>query len=99
MWVRRKACCMRGSHALATCQVQLDSARKMLDVGGGSGAFSYVFTDKHPNLTSLILELPEVRSQPLASRQGLGSAEWPTVHCSEPRDAVDSVRPSREPLL
>jgi len=40
--------------------VQLDSARKMLDVGGGSGAFSYVFTDKHPNLTSLILELPEV---------------------------------------
>jgi hypothetical protein len=34
----------------------------MLDVGGGSGAFSYVFADKHPNLTSLILELPEVNS-------------------------------------
>jgi len=40
--------------------VSLDGASKMLDVGGGSGAFSYVFTGKHPQLSSQILELPEV---------------------------------------
>ena len=32
----------------------------MLDVGGGSGAFSYVFTEATPGLKSLMLELPEV---------------------------------------
>merc|ERR1719393_660568 len=32
----------------------------MLDVGGGSGAFSYVFTEATPGLTSTVLELPEV---------------------------------------
>ena len=34
----------------------------MLDVGGGSGAFSYVFADKYPQLSAKILELPEVHA-------------------------------------
>ena len=41
-------------------KLQLDGAKTMLDVGGGSGAFSYVFTDATPELTSTVLELPEV---------------------------------------
>ena len=32
----------------------------MLDVGGGSGAFSYVFVGATPGLNSTVLELPEV---------------------------------------
>merc|ERR1712048_951978 len=32
----------------------------MLDVGGGSGAFSYVFVEATPGLTSTVLELPQV---------------------------------------
>merc|ERR1711879_823658 len=32
----------------------------MLDVGGGSGAFSYVFVGATPGLKSTVLELPEV---------------------------------------
>jgi len=41
-------------------RLDLGSVTKMLDVGGGSGAFSYVFTGKHPQMTSKVLELPEV---------------------------------------
>ena len=38
----------------------IDGVSTMLDVGGGSGAFSYVFVGATPGLTSTILELPEV---------------------------------------
>lgn len=41
-------------------KLSLDGASTMLDVGGGSGAFSYVFVEKTAGLTSTILELPEV---------------------------------------
>jgi len=39
---------------------KLDGANKMLDVGGGSGAFSYVFVGATPGLESTVLELPGV---------------------------------------
>jgi SAM-dependent methyltransferase len=41
-------------------KLKLDGVVDMLDVGGGSGAFSYVFVDATPGLTSTVLELPEV---------------------------------------
>jgi len=41
-------------------KLSLEGVSKMLDVGGGSGAFSYVFTEATPGLTSTVLELPEV---------------------------------------
>jgi len=41
-------------------RLELTKATSMLDVGGGSGAFSYVFCGKHPQLSSKVLELPEV---------------------------------------
>lgn len=41
-------------------KLQLGDITKMLDVGGGSGAFSYVFVENTPGLTSKVLELPEV---------------------------------------
>lgn len=41
-------------------KLKLDGATDMLDVGGGSGAFSYVFTESTPGLRSTVLELPEV---------------------------------------
>merc|ERR1719310_1165274 len=53
-----------GSMATARYMVKkklsLDGVTSMLDVGGGSGAFSYVFTEKTPGLKSTVLELPEV---------------------------------------
>jgi len=39
---------------------KLDGAKKMLDVGGGSGAFSYIFVGATPGLESTVLELPGV---------------------------------------
>eukprot|EP00929_Paragymnodinium_shiwhaense_P089347 TRINITY_DN494_c0_g1_i1.p1 TRINITY_DN494_c0_g1~~TRINITY_DN494_c0_g1_i1.p1 ORF type:complete len:413 (-),score=105.59 TRINITY_DN494_c0_g1_i1:90-1271(-) len=41
-------------------KLQLGGITSMLDVGGGSGAFSYVFVGATPGLNSTILELPEV---------------------------------------
>mmetsp|Transcript_78527 Transcript_78527/g.138348 ORF Transcript_78527/g.138348 Transcript_78527/m.138348 type:complete len:390 (+) Transcript_78527:57-1226(+) len=41
-------------------KLQLGGITDMLDVGGGSGAFSYVFTGATPGLKSTVLELPEV---------------------------------------
>merc|ERR1719243_385676 len=41
-------------------KLQLGGVSSMLDVGGGSGAFSYVFVGATPGLESTVLELPEV---------------------------------------
>merc|ERR1712190_512704 len=41
-------------------KLQLGGINKMLDVGGGSGAFSYVFVEATPGLSSTVLELPQV---------------------------------------
>jgi len=41
-------------------KLQLGNISSMLDVGGGSGAFSYVFVGATPGLKSTVLELPEV---------------------------------------
>eukprot|EP00929_Paragymnodinium_shiwhaense_P089348 TRINITY_DN494_c0_g2_i1.p1 TRINITY_DN494_c0_g2~~TRINITY_DN494_c0_g2_i1.p1 ORF type:complete len:396 (-),score=103.91 TRINITY_DN494_c0_g2_i1:366-1553(-) len=41
-------------------KLELGGITSMLDVGGGSGAFSYVFVGATPGLNSTILELPEV---------------------------------------
>ena len=60
-----------GSTATAKSLVKrlsLSGAEQLLDVGGGSGAFSYVFCAKEPTLQSTILELPEVITFPQASK-------------------------------
>merc|ERR1711870_209905 len=41
-------------------KLQLGGISDMLDVGGGSGALSYVFTGATPGLNSTVLELPQV---------------------------------------
>jgi len=41
-------------------KLDLGGITSMLDVGGGSGAFSYVFVGATPGLNSTVLELPEV---------------------------------------
>lgn len=41
-------------------KLELGGISSMLDVGGGSGAFSYVFVQATPGLQSTVLELPEV---------------------------------------
>jgi len=70
--------------------VQLDSARKMLDVGGGSGAFSYVFADQHSNLTSLILELPEV----CVSGNSIRAEQSPDVQSRVSYTELDATSPA-----
>merc|ERR1719247_663767 len=51
---------MATARYLVKKKLSLEGATTMLDVGGGSGAFSYVFVDATPGLKSTVLELPEV---------------------------------------
>jgi len=51
---------MATAKALVKRKLQLGGVGRMLDVGGGSGAFSYVFVESTPGLHSTVLELPEV---------------------------------------
>eukprot|EP00928_Gymnodinium_smaydae_P003546 TRINITY_DN11263_c0_g1_i1.p1 TRINITY_DN11263_c0_g1~~TRINITY_DN11263_c0_g1_i1.p1 ORF type:complete len:407 (+),score=60.79 TRINITY_DN11263_c0_g1_i1:55-1221(+) len=41
-------------------KISLEGVKDMLDVGGGSGAFSYVFAEAAQELRSTVLELPNV---------------------------------------
>ena len=40
--------------------VDLAGRRRMLDVGGGPGTYSALFTARHPQLRSVVLDLPDV---------------------------------------
>jgi len=61
-------------------KIQLGNITSMLDVGGGSGAFSYVFVGATPGLESTVLELPEV------CRTGEG------IRASQPEDVQKRVK-------
>jgi len=61
-------------------KLKLDGVVDMLDVGGGSGAFSYVFVGTTPGLTSTVLELPEV------CKTGEG------IKASQPADVQERVK-------
>jgi len=54
-------------------KLDLGMSKKMLDVGGGSGAFSYVFVEKTPGLNSTVLELPEVCKSGEAIKKGFSA--------------------------
>jgi SAM-dependent methyltransferase len=47
---------------------------RMLDLGGGHGAYSAALLRRHPTLSSTILELPEAiaHAAPIAAKEGLG---------------------------
>jgi hypothetical protein len=50
----------KGLGALAAAQVDLTGRRKLLDVGGGSGAFSIGLCQLHPELFATVLDFPNV---------------------------------------
>ena len=67
-------------------KLELGGVESMLDVGGGSGAFSYVFTGATPGLKSTVLELPEV------CKTGEGDQGHHGPGCAEPRQLVGAGR-------
>ncbi|HEY3067470.1 MAG TPA: methyltransferase [Methylomirabilota bacterium] len=56
----------RGPARVLAKLVDLDGSRTLLDVGGGTGAFSVALCRRYPELTATILDFPNVR--PLAER-------------------------------
>jgi len=65
---------------LVNKKLNLEGVTDMLDVGGGSGAFSYVFVGNTPGLKSTVLELPEV------CKTGEG------IKAKEPADVQERVK-------
>ena len=50
-----------GQQAIEAASVlDLSATRKMLDVGGGSGAFSYAMIRQNPSITATIFDLPNI---------------------------------------
>ena len=49
-----------GAARLFSRSVDLNGRRKMLDLGGGSGAYSIVATQTYPGLKAIVLDLPPV---------------------------------------
>jgi 2-polyprenyl-3-methyl-5-hydroxy-6-metoxy-1,4-benzoquinol methylase len=45
---------------LTAMMLELDDATRMLDVGGGSGAFSMEFIKRNPNMNAVIFDLPHI---------------------------------------
>ena len=41
-------------------RLPLRGARPLLDVGGGSGAFSIAFCERHPELQATLVDFPQV---------------------------------------
>jgi ubiquinone/menaquinone biosynthesis C-methylase UbiE len=54
---------------------ELAGARRLLDVGGGSGAFSIAFAERVPGLRATVLDLPEVVEVARGYRDAAGLAE------------------------
>ena len=64
----------RAEHEANAALVPVDEPRLMVDVAGGHGAFSMAMCDRHPTLSSAILDLPpsaEVGRQ-IVAEQGYG---------------------------
>ena len=45
---------------IISLMIDFTGVKKMLDVGGGSGAFSFEFVNKNPGMISVVFDLPEV---------------------------------------
>lgn len=77
-------------------RISLKGVRQMLDVGGGSGAFSLQATKLEPDLRAIVLELPEVCATGRALVQSrvrfvelnATEPEWPSEVTREPQDLV-----------
>jgi ubiquinone/menaquinone biosynthesis C-methylase UbiE len=76
-------------------KVDLNGARRLLDVGGGSGAFSITFCRRFPELRATILDFPSVQTAAAAFVRAAGLSEridfvpgnalttdWPAVRTS-----------------
>ena len=55
-------------------RLDLDGATRLLDVGGGSGAFSIAFCDRHPALRTTVLDFPAVLDVARGYRDAAGLA-------------------------
>jgi len=49
-----------GQAKLHALLINLDGVKKMLDLGGGSGAYSMAFVEQNPNMKAVIFDLPNV---------------------------------------
>jgi hypothetical protein len=80
---------MATARYLVKKKLELGGVESMLDVGGGSGAFSYVFTGATPGLKSTVLELPEV----CRTGEGIKATMDPDVQSRVSFKELDATNP------
>src|SRR3954452_21636217 len=83
---------MRAARLLAA-RLPLCGARRLLDVGGGSGAFSIALCERHPELRSTLLDLPAVVD---VAREYCAAAGLGARIDFLPDDAVDRAWPGEQ---
>lgn len=93
----------RGQHAgslgpaiVLARAVDLKGARRLLDVGGGSGAFSITLCRQFPELTATILDFPSVETAAAAFIQDAGMRERVAF---VPGNALTSEWPERQDVV
>lgn len=77
-------------------QMDLSGVKSMLDVGGGPGTYSVLLAQKHPDLSSTVMDLPEVAaiageliaSQNMADRVKAVPGDYHTADFPPGQDAV-----------
>ena len=82
-----------GPARLMAKRVDMSDRKRMLDVGGGSGAYSFAFCAAYPQLTATILDFPQTieSARRYAQEAGMAarithlagnaiSTDWPTGH-------------------
>jgi hypothetical protein len=65
----------RGPAVMLARTVDLKGARRLLDVGGGSGAFSITLCQRFPGLTATILDFPGVQTPAAAFVRDAGMSD------------------------
>jgi ubiquinone/menaquinone biosynthesis C-methylase UbiE len=78
-------------------RVSLDSARTLLDVGGGSGIYSIAWLRRHPALRAIVWDRPEVLKVAREMAEQYGVAD--RLECVPGDMFVDSVPPADVVLL
>jgi (2Fe-2S) ferredoxin/predicted O-methyltransferase YrrM len=82
----------RGRVRAITQALQLNGARRMLDLGGGSGAYSIAFAQASPELRSEIVDLPEVAR---LAQQHIAAAGLSDRIKVRPGDMLTAALPAR----
>lgn len=85
-----------GAAVVLSKTVDLSAARTFLDVGGGSGAFAITLCQRHPNLSAIVIDFPNVTE---VGKQYVEEADLSSRVTFQPGNALTSDWPMAQDVL